>query len=253
MGSGHGTHLHIEGETSMHRLAPHVKLVGLVAFVLLVVSVPADAHAALALLLLLAVGMLLSTRVPLRHVLPRLAVEIPFVIFAVVLPFVAVGPRIDVGPFAVSEQGLDAAGALLLKGTCGVVAAVTFAVTTRPRDLVRALQHLRVPDPLVVIASFMVRYVDVVLDQVRRMRVARESRGFRASSVAAWPAIASSAGALFIRSYERGERVHLAMVSRGWSGSMPVTAPLSASTGQWVLALVPATAAAIVSTAVRLS
>lgn len=253
MGSGHGSHLHVEGDTAIHRLAPHVKLVGLVAFVLLVVSVPAGAHRALALLLLLAVVMLASTRVPVRLVLPRLAVEIPFVVFALILPFVAVGPQVDVGPFTVSEQGLDGAIALLLKGTCGVVAAVTFAVTTRPRDLVRALQHLRVPDPLVVIASFMVRYVDVVVDQVGRMRVARESRGFRASSPRAWPVIASSAGALFIRSYERGERVHLAMVSRGWSGSMPVTAPLTASSAQWALALVPASAAAIVSAAVRLS
>jgi cobalt/nickel transport system permease protein len=253
VGSGHGSHLHIEGDTAIHRLAPHAKLVGLLAFVLLVVSVPAGAPAALALLLGLAVATLAATRVPVRHVLPRLAVEVPFVVFAVVLPFVAVGPRVALGPVTVSEPGLHAAVALLLKGTCGVVAAVTFAVTTRPRDLVRALQHLRVPDPLVVIASFMVRYVDVVVDQVRRMRVARESRGFRASSPRAWPALASSAGALFIRSYERGERVHLAMVSRGWSGRMPVTAPLTAGPGQWAVALVPAVAAGAVSAAVRLS
>ena len=253
MGSGHTAHLHVDGTTAIHRLAPHVKLVGLVAFVLLVVSVPATARGALTILLVLAVGVLVATRVPARHVLPRLAVELPFVVFAVVLPFVAVGAQTQLGPFTVSQTGLDAGIALLLKGTCGVVAAVTFAVTTRPRDLVRALQHLKVPDPLVVIASFMVRYVDVVLDQMRRMRVARESRGFRASSVRAWPAIASGAGALFIRSYERGERVHLAMVSRGWSGSMPVTSPLSATSSQWALALLPALVAAVVSATVRLS
>ena len=33
-----------------------------------------------------------------------------------------------------------------------------------------------------------------------------------------WGVLAKSAGALFIRSYERGERVHLAMVSRGYAG-----------------------------------
>lgn len=253
MGSGHTAHLHIEGTSAVHDLAPHAKLVGLIVFVLLVVSVPATAHAALGALLALAVAVLASTGVPARHVLPRLAVEIPFVVFALVLPFVAVGPRVAVGPFTVSEPGLDAAIALLLKGTCGVVAAVTFAVTTRPRDLVRALQHLRVPDPLVLIASFMVRYVDVVVDQMRRMRVARESRGFRSSSVRGWPTIASSAGALFIRSYERGERVHLAMVSRGYTGSMPVTAPLSATSAQWALAMTPALVAAGISVAVRAS
>ena len=166
----------------------HAKLVGLVAFVLLVVSVPPQAPVALVALLLVAVGVLLSTRVPVRHLLPRLAVELPFAVFALLLPFVALGPQVALGPFTVSQSGLDAAVALLLKGTCGVVVAVAFAVTTRPRDLVRALQHLRVPDTLVTIAGFMVRYVDVVGDQMRRMRVARASRGFTARSLRAWPA-----------------------------------------------------------------
>ena len=252
MGSGPTAHLHVDGTTPLHAMPAHAKLVGLVAFVLLVVSVPPQDRVALVGLLLVALGVLWSTRVPVRHLLPRLAVELPFAVFALVLPFVAVGPRVEVGPFTVSEPGLEAAVALLLKGTCGVVAAVAFAVTTRPRDLVRALQHLRVPDPLVTIASFMVRYVDVIGDQMRRMRVARASRAFRATSVRAWPVLAAGTGALFIRSYERGERVHLAMVSRGWSGRMPVTAPLHAGPAEWVLALAPAVVAGVVSLVVRL-
>jgi cobalt/nickel transport system permease protein len=253
VGSGRSAHLHIEGDTLLHRLPAHVKLVGLLVFVLATVSVPNEARVLLAATLGLAVVLLLSTRVPARHVLPRLAVETPFAVFAIVLPFVAVGPQVDLGPVSVSEPGLVAALALLLKGTTGVVSAVAFAVTTEPRDLVRALQHLRVPDPLVTIASFMVRYVEVVADQLRRMRVARESRGFTSRSVRAWPALASSTGALFIRSYERGERVHLAMLSRAYRGRMPVTAPLAATTAQWTLALVPAALAAAGSVAVRVA
>ena len=252
MGSGSSAHLHVDGTSPLHRLPAHAKLVGLVAFVLLVVSVPPQERLALLVLLALATGVLLSSRVPVRHLLPRLAVELPFAVFALLLPFVALGPQVSLGPVTVSQTGLDAAVALLLKGTCGVVVAVAFAVTTRPRDLVRALQHLKVPDTLVTIAGFMVRYVDVVGDQLRRMRVARVSRGFSARSVRAWPPLAASTGALFIRSYERGERVHLAMVSRGWSGRMPVTAPLVATRGQWALALVPAAVAAVVTLGVRL-
>jgi cobalt/nickel transport system permease protein len=71
------------------------------------------------------------------------------------------------------------------------------------------------PAPLVQILSFMVRYLDVVGDEMGRMRIALASRGFTARNPRHWPVIASSAGALFIRSYERGERVHLAMLSRG--------------------------------------
>jgi cobalt/nickel transport system permease protein len=75
----------------------------------------------------------------------------------------------------------------------------------------------------VQIMAFMVRYLEVVTGEMQRMKVAREARGFRASNPRHWPVLARSAGALFIRSYERGERVHLAMLSRGYTGTMPVT------------------------------
>jgi cobalt/nickel transport system permease protein len=75
----------------------------------------------------------------------------------------------------------------------------------------------------VQIMGFMIRYVDVVSDEMRRMRIALESRGFSARNPRHWPVLARSAGALFIRSYERGERVHLAMVSRGYTGSLSTT------------------------------
>jgi cobalt/nickel transport system permease protein len=80
---------------------------------------------------------------------------------------------------------------------------------------------LRLPARLVEIIGFMIRYLDVVTDELRRMRIALESRGFSARSPRHWPVIARSLGALFIRSYERGERVHLAMLSRGYDGRLP--------------------------------
>ena len=66
--------------------------------------------------------------------------------------------------------------------------------------------------------GFMVRYVEVVGDQWRRMGVARASRGFTPTSPRSWRALGASLGTLFISSYERGERVHLAMLSRGHEG-----------------------------------
>jgi cobalt/nickel transport system permease protein len=100
-----------------------------------------------------------------------------------------------------------------------VLASLLLAATTEPRDLLAGLERLRVPAQLVQIMGFMVRYLDVVTDELRRMRTARESRGFTARDPRHWPVLARCAGALFIRSFERGERVHLAMVSRGHDGS----------------------------------
>jgi cobalt/nickel transport system permease protein len=148
-------------------------------------------------------------------------IEVPFLLFAVLLPFVAQGPQTQVLGLTVSEHGLLAAWGLLAKGTLGVLASLTLAATTEPHDLLAGLERLHLPAQLVEIMAFMVRYLDVVTDEMKRMRVARASRGFTTRNPTHWPVVARSAGALFIRSYERGERVHLAMLSRGYDGRMP--------------------------------
>ena len=221
MGAGHGHKLHFHGHSPVHRAPAHLKVLALLGFMLLVVATPGDWLLAFAGYLAVLVAVVAVSRVPPTYLLKRMVVEVPFVVFALLMPFIATGPRVDVLGVAVSQPGLTAAWALLVKGTLGVLASLTLAATTEPRDLLAGLERLRVPNLLVQIMGFMVRYLDVVTDEMRRMRVARESRGFTARDVRHWPVIARSAGALFIRSYERGERVHLAMLSRGYTGTMP--------------------------------
>jgi cobalt/nickel transport system permease protein len=222
MGAGHGHRLHVHGRSPVHRAPAHLKILALLAFVVLVVATPAGwwaAYAGYLAVLALVVGV---SRVPPTYLLRRVVVELPFVVFALLLPFVAEGPRTEVLGVAVSSSGLQAGATLLVKSTLGVLASLTLAATTAPQDLLAGLERLRLPRQLVQIMSFMVRYLDVVTGEMQRMRVAREARGFRASDPRHWPVLARSAGALFIRSYERGERVHLAMLSRGYTGTMPV-------------------------------
>ena len=221
MGAGHGHKLHFHGHSPVHRAPAHLKVLALLGFMLLVVATPGDWLLAFAGYLAVLVAVVAVSRVPATYLLRRMVVEAPFVVFALLMPFIATGPRIEVLGVAVSQPGLTAAWALLVKGTLGVLASLTLAATTEPRDLLAGLERLRVPNLLVQIMGFMVRYLDVVTDEMRRMRVARESRGFTARDVRHWPVIARSAGALFIRSYERGERVHLAMLSRGYTGTLP--------------------------------
>jgi cobalt/nickel transport system permease protein len=221
MGAGHGHKLHFHGHSVVHRFPAHLKILLLLAFMLAVVATPRGWYLAFAGYLLLLGAVVAASRVPPAYLLKRMVVEVPFVVFALLLPFVAAGPRTEVLGVSVSEHGLVAAGALLVKGTLGVLASLTLAATTEPQDLLLGLERLRLPQQLVQIMSFMVRYLDVVTGEMQRMRVARESRGFVARDPRHWPVLARSAGALFIRSYERGERVHLAMLSRGYTGRMP--------------------------------
>ncbi|WP_171166744.1 cobalt ECF transporter T component CbiQ [Streptomyces sp. I05A-00742] len=235
MGAGHGT-LYRPGNSPVHALPAHCKITAVCGFVLVVASTPRTHLWAFALYALLLAAVTSAARLPAAVVLRRLVIEAPFVAFAVLLPFVARGPRVDVLGLSLSESGLWDAWNVLAKGTLGVAASVLLASTTGLRDLLLGLRRLRMPALLVQIASFMIRYGDVVTDEMRRMRIARESRGFTARGVRHWRVLATSAGALFIRSYERGERVHLAMVSRGYTGTMPETAASAATRAQWASA-----------------
>jgi cobalt/nickel transport system permease protein len=215
VGAGHGHRVHYHGHSPLHRARPEHKVLGVVVGMLAVVATPHQWWPLLVVWAGLLLGAVVLSRVPVRFLAPRMLVEVPFLVFALVLPFVATGERVEVLGLEVSRPGLVAAATLVVKGTLGVLAAILLAATTEPRDILRGLERLRVPAPIVQIMSFMVRYLDVVTADMGRMRTALTSRGFEARNPRHWPVLARSAGALFIRSYERGERVHLAMLSRG--------------------------------------
>ena len=221
MAGGHTHLLYRHGDSLVHRLPAHVKVVCLLAFVLVVVATPARLYWAFVVYAGLLACVTVAAAIPARFVLRRMVVEVPFVVFALLMPIVSTGERIDVVGLSLSEAGLVSAWNLLAKGTLGVVASILLGATTDARDLLMGLQRLRLPSRLVEIAAFMVRYIDVVVADMQRMRVARDSRAFEARHLGHLRVVARSGGALFIRTYERGERVHLAMLSRGYTGSMP--------------------------------
>ncbi|KOU52167.1 cobalt ABC transporter permease [Streptomyces sp. WM4235] len=238
MGAGHIHKLYRHGHSPIHALPPHCKLAATFAFVLVVVSTPREAMWAFGLYALLLAAVTAVARIPAAFVLRRLLIEVPFVAFAVLMPFVAEGERVEVLGMSLSVSGLWGAWNVLAKGTLGVAASVLLASTTELRALLLGLQRLKLPPLLVQIASFMIRYGDVIGGELRRMSIARRSRGFEARGIRHWGVLAKTAGALFIRSYERGERVYLAMVSRGYSGSMPVIDDVAATRAQWAYAAV---------------
>lgn len=227
MSAGHGHRLHFHGHSPLHRAPAHLKITALLGFMLVVVAIPRQWYAAYAAAATLLLIMVAVSRVPPRYLLARMVVEVPFAVFALLIPFVATGPRTEVLGVTVSEPGLAAAVALLLKATLGVLAALLLAATTEGDQVLAGLQRLRLPQQLVQILGFMLRYLDVVTAELGRMLVAMRSRGRDPRSPRQWPALAKALGALFIRSYERGERVHLAMLSRGYTGRLPELSSLA--------------------------
>ncbi len=209
----------------------------MVAFIFTVIATPVAQFWAFGVFALLLVGVAAIGHIPASVILPRMLVEVPFVLFALLMPFFGTGATVSVFGVTVYQAGLLAGWGILIKGTLGVVSSILLAATTPARDLLLGLERLKVPELIVQIASFMLRYTHVVGDEMSRMKVARESRGFHASGIDSWPVIAHSAGSLFIRSYERGERVHLAMLSRGYTGRLPELTPHTTTTADWATAM----------------
>jgi cobalt/nickel transport system permease protein len=244
VGAGH-EHLHLADVGPLHRLAPQCKLVGAILFIFAVVSTPREQIWAFALEACLLASAAVVARVPLWFIVRRLTIELPFIAFAFLLPIVGESPRVDVLGLHLSEPGLWAAWNIVVKGTLGVATTIVLAATTPVPHILTGLERLRMPRLLVGVMSFMVRYGDVVSSEMKRMRIARESRGYSPRWIWQAKALTQSTGALFIRSYERGERVYLAMEARGYNGSMPARES-AASRSQWVICLLlPALATAV--------
>ena len=175
---------------------------------------------------------LILAKIPPLTVVKRSLIEIPFIAFALLMPFFGQGERVEFLGLLLYQEGIEAGAGIIAKATLGVLTAILLSATTTAREILRGLEILKVPTLLVQIASFMLRYLNVVTDEMERMRVARASRGFQETGIKHWKVLANSAGALFIRSYERGERVHLAMLSRGYTGTLPKIERVSVAKSQ---------------------
>jgi cobalt/nickel transport system permease protein len=241
-----------EGDGPLHRLPPEAKIAATLLFVLAVVATPAQQAWAFGVDALVAGAVAAVARLPLGPVLRRLRIELPFLAFAVFLPIVGRGPRTTVLGLSLSEAGLWGAWNVVAKATLGVLAAIVLAGTTPVSELLAGLRRLRVPAALTTIAGLMVRYLDVIADEASRMRVARLSRADDPRWLWQARGVAATGGALFVRSYERGERVHLAMCARGYDGTIPDLHQHEPTARAW-LAAPPPLAAAVVLVAARVA
>jgi cobalt/nickel transport system permease protein len=239
VGAGHSHPLYLPGTSVVHRLPAEVKILAAFLGVVCVVVTPREAFPVFGGYLLLLAAVWAAARIPPGWIAVRSLIEAPFVVLAVLLPFTGGGPTVDVLGLALSAEGLLGAWNILVKGTLGVLTSLTLAATTPLRDLLLGLQRLRAPALVVTIATLMLRYVDVIAAEARRMRLARISRGHDPRFLWQARATATGIGALFIRSYERGERVHLAMLSRGWAGEMPRLSDARTTRRQWLTGLSP--------------
>ncbi len=237
------------GNSPLHRLDPRIKLILAVAFILTNALLPTGAWPVYILLLAVILSVEVLSELGVGYVLKRSALALPFVLAAVLLIFTFPGPTLfawPLGPWTiqVSLTGLERFASISTKSWLSVQAAILLSATTSFPDLLVAMRALHVPRLMVSVFALMWRYLFVLVDEASRLMRARLARsgqsdkpGVHTGGSLAWRASVSGgmAGSLFLRAFERSDRIYMAMLSRGYDGeartlSMPVIRP-----AQWLI------------------
>ena len=233
-----------QGTSLVHRLDPRLKLLATLTFVLAVTTTPAGAWLAFAALAALVIAATLVAEIPLVEGLKRSSIALPFAgMVAISLPFATGGEVVwswqpfgfaQGGPFGfaqggfsnwtltVTNEGLVLFAMVVVKAWLSIMVSGLLVVSTPFPDLLKAMRSLHVPAVLTATISFMYRYLFVLVDEAMRLQTARAARSAGPGRAMWWRArvLGGMIGSLFIRSYERSERIFAAMLSRGFSGEV---------------------------------
>jgi cobalt/nickel transport system permease protein len=221
-------------DSPIHRLDPRAKVLGVMAYSVVLISLPKYAVPSAWFALFPAV-LLFWGGIPIRFVLKHTLLVSPFIVFVV-----ALSPIFDRTPVAVTSTitvagGWITAASLVIRFVLGMAALIGLASTTRFPELLKGLERLGCPQVLVTQLRFLYRYLFLLIDQAMHMRQARAARDAgRGPAGLRWRSAAGQVGVLFTRTLEQAERVHLAMMARGYDGTIRLASPLRWSGGDTV-------------------
>jgi len=234
------------GSGLLYRADPRIKIVIAVAFAFAITTVAEGDWSAIAGFGALAALTVILSRLPPLLVFRRALIALPFVAAAIPLIFTREGNTVATMPlvgWTASAEGLTAVATIVLKSWLSVLLAVVLTSTTQPIDLIRGLERLRVPRVLASTIFFMYRYLYVIGAEGQRMMRARESRsaaapgGSRSGGTVFWRArvLGNMVGSLFLRSFERSERIYDAMQARGYDGTIRFASERALTRTDWLL------------------
>lgn len=222
---------YIDGRSAVHQLDARVKLVLTVAFILCASLLPVGAWFALLALTVFVWAAIIASGIGLLTILRRALVALPFLLVVVTIIFSIPGQpifRVPLGfvTLTATDAGLMRFLTIVWKSWISVQAALLLTATTHFLEVLRALRALRLPKIMVTILSFMYRYLFIMVDEAQRLMRARACRSAaedgKGGGSLIWRARVTGrlVGTLFLRAFERSERVYVAMLSRGYMGEI---------------------------------
>lgn len=214
----------------VHALDARVKLVLALCFILVTSLTPNGAWPLMIMLFAVSLSVMLLSGLEVGFVLKRAGLVLPFALAALPLIFTMPGQRFEIGAtgIALSVPGVVRMVSVLAKSYVSMQMAVVLASTTSFPALLQAMRAIRLPRLLVAVFGLMWRYLFVLVDEALRLMRARDSRSGaldparRVGGSISWRArtVGGMAGNLFMRSFERGDRIYDAMAARGYDGEV---------------------------------
>ena len=211
--------------TPIHRLDPRAKVLTTVAFLVAVVSFPKYEISALLPFFLYPVVLATVGHLPVGFVIRKVVAVAPFAVMVGIFnPFLDREILVHLGPVAVSG-GWISFGSIMIRFFLTIGTAFLLIATTSFHGLCLALFRMGMPKILTVQLLFLYRYIFVLAGEAMRMVRARALRSFGKRGLG-MKVFASVVGHLLLRTLGRAQRVHLAMLSRGFDGEVRVLRPL---------------------------
>lgn len=236
-----------QGTSLIHRLDPRVKVVLALLFIVSNVLLPDGAWIAFGVAWLVLLVCNRAAHFSIGYLFKRSLIALPFALAAVTVIFVQPGTPLASWSWGsrtitISDAGVIRFASIVIRSWLSVQAAILLTATTQFPDLMHALRHLRVPAILIAIISFMYRYLFVLVDEAMRLLRAREARSARLvadgkhGGTVFWRArvTGSMVGQLFVRSFERSDKVYNAMLARGYRGQLLTMNPHVMQQPDWL-------------------
>lgn len=234
------------GSGALYRADARVKILIALAFAFGITTVPEGHWLALAGFGTFALTAIAVSKLPPRLVFGRALLALPFVAAAAPLLFTREGSTIATVPllgWTASAEGLTAVASIMLRSWFAVLMAIVLTSCTTPIDLMRGMERLKTPRILASTIFFMYRYLFVIGGEGQRLMRARDARSavsdrdLPAGGTVAWRGkiLGNMVGSLFIRSYERSERIYAAMQARGYDGSIRFADERMLRRNDWML------------------
>lgn len=218
-------------ESPVARRAPTVRVLGAAVLALGAALLPLGAWLQMAGLAGLVAVLAVAARIPPATFVIRIAAPLAFVLLVSigVLVLAPGEPVARLGPLAITDTGLVRFGSVLGRAAVALGAAVILVSTTPFDELVRALRTLRLPEGVTTALGLAYRFLYILNDEIERLRRAARSRNAARGAAPRRRLLMGIAGAALQRSFDRSERIHRAMLARGFTGEMPaLAAPPSA-------------------------